>query len=184
MGPPPHESTNAKIKLSITFQSMAASKAQKEQAARMLAANKTESETAATVGIGRSTLQGWKRKTDFQSKIKSYRAAVHIAETEITQKSGVRDSLILEGVAALQINEADIASRLWNLFEKLEEKTLGLLEASAVEDMSPRQIPALTKACTDVVQAGITLNDRIAGIGALLDGYQRIEKARAQGSEQ
>ena len=158
---------------------MAASKTQKEQAARLLAAGKTESETAEAIGVSRSSIQGWKRKAHFQSMIENSRITVELAQVGQREETAVSSHMILQGIAALQISEADIATRFWSLFDKVEKKTLAFLEATEVEDLSPRQLPSFIKTCTDVVQVGLAINDRINGLEVLADEIQKIDAARA-----
>ena len=162
---------------------MAASKAQKEQAARLLAVGRTEHETATELGLGRSTIQRWKRNQSFESMIQRARTTAHLAQVETRKDIAVASHVVLEGIVSLQASESDIATRLWILFEKVEAKTLALLEATPVEDLSARQLPSLIRACSNIVEIGLSVNDRISGMGELVDGYRELEKARQKSSQ-
>ena len=153
---------------------MAASKEQKDQAARLLAAGHSEIEVAGTVGVTRSTIQNWKRKDKFIEMIRNAQLAmsVSIAKEEADLGKSVRT--VLENLDALRKEEAAVGKKLWSLFDRLEEKTLEILDSSDPEDYSPRQIPSLVKAKIELAQIGLTINDRIAGVGALIDGFKRI----------
>lgn len=161
---------------------MAASKALKEQAARLLAMDKTEFEVAAQLGLGRSSIQRWKKQESFQAMIQSARSSAHMAKVENNKNIATTSHAVLESVTAIQASETDVAMRLWTLFTKLEAKTLAALEATSVDDISPRNLPSLIRACTDVVQVGLIINDRVSGMATLVDGYQRIEQARQKES--
>jgi len=159
---------------------LAASKAQKDKAARLLAHGKSEAETATAVGVSRSTVQSWKRKPDFNQLIDNNRAVVAVASAEFEQKTEATNNLILGNIAALAADEGEILKRWWALFNRLEKFTNQVLDNSEPEDISPRQIPKLVKALGDSLQLGLTLNDRISGAEVLLDAYNRIEQARSQ----
>lgn len=160
---------------------MAASKAQKQQAARLLAIGKTEHETAAELGLGRSTIQRWKKNQSFESMIQSARTTSLVEAVQTHKEAANTGHRVLESVAAVQTQESEVSARVWALFDRLEEKTMRLLEQTSVDDLSPRNLPALIKACTDVAQVGLSLNDRVSGMGILIDGYQRLEQTRQKG---
>lgn len=153
---------------------MAASKQQKEQAARMLAAGHSEAETADAVKVGRSTIQYWKRKPDFVELINNARLTLNTSLAKEESQDNVSVRLVLEGLESLKCDEAAIGQRLWALFDKVEAKTLALVEESESEDFGPRQIPSMIKASLEIAQVGFAINDRVAGIGALVDGFKRV----------
>ena len=51
-----------------------------------------------------------------------------------------------------------------------------LIETADVEELSPRQIPALVKACGELDQVVMNLGDRLAGVDVLADFYQHFEE--------
>ena len=165
----------ARIEPLINSESMAASKAQKQQAANMLAAGHSETETASAAKVGRSTIQHWKRQPSFINQIDSARLTLNTSIAKEAKTDNVSARMILEGLEALKVDEAAIGQRLWKLFDKVESKTLELIEQSEAEDFGPRQIPSMIKASIELAAVGFTINDRIAGIEALVSGIQRIK---------
>lgn len=140
----------------------------------MLAAGHSEASTAEAVKVGRSTIQYWKRQDKFIELINNAQLILNTSLAKDTADDNVSMRMVLEGLKELQSDEAAIGQRLWALFDKLEAKTVALLEASEAEDFSPRQIPPMVKASIEIAQIGLTINDRVAGIGALVDGFKRV----------
>lgn len=154
---------------------MAASKAQKQQAANMLAAGHSEAETADSVKVSRSTVQHWKRQPKFIELINSSRLTLNTSIAKEASEDAVSVRMVLEGLSALKCDEAAIGKRLWTLFDRVESKTLELIEQSDSEDFSPRQIPSMIKASIELAAVGFTINDRVSGLEALVDGFKRIK---------
>lgn len=151
---------------------MAASKAQKEQAARLLATGKTEGEAAEAVGVSRSSIQGWKRKKDFQSLISSHRITSHVAKAEVSADIADSQRIILEQLIALREDELAINKDARSLYEKLLEKTRALIDLHEAEDYSPRQVVSLLSSTVELMKFRLMLSDRAVGIEALVDAYR------------
>ena len=165
------------------FSSMAASKAQKEEAARLLALGRSEAETADTVGVSRSSIQGWKRNKSFQQLIeKSKTVAVVVTAENLgtsSRQASQSDNIVIDQLSALKNRERTALENNLKMLSKLREKTLALIESTDIEDLSPRQIPSFVKACGDLEQMAMTLSDRIAGVDSLIDFFDQFEGKRS-----
>ena len=139
----------------------------------MLAAGNSEVETAAAVGVGRSTIQYWKRQDNFLDLINKAQMALNTSRAKDVSEDRVSMQMVLEGLEELKSDETAFGVRVWAMCDKLEAKTLAILEATDPEDFDSRQLPSMMKAWVEIAKVGMTINDRITGLGALVDGFKR-----------
>ncbi len=96
-------------------------------------------------------------------------------ETSHTDSSSDTHEQIIKNLTHMQKRDTEISNRLWSMFELLEEKTLAALQATAVEDFEPTQLPALVKSCTHLMEVLSDLHSQRTGVDVIAKEVLRLQ---------
>jgi len=169
----PNAQASAKIDLLTYFSfKMALSAIQKQEIIELLAAGKTETQAAGIIGCSRSTIQRIKKDPSNASLLQIARG---MAATQQLNEQGDR---VVATLNTLKEREPQMQQGLWLMFEGLTGLFSQVLQNTNPQDVSPRQLPALARAASDIATAYIDFSDRINGLSVLTDEIQKINSDR------
>ena len=117
----------------------------------------TAGNVAEVVGCDRTTVQRLKKKAKEKPLLQN--AAAIAAQKRLANET---NQVVIE-LACLKEREPQIQEKMWSMFNGLSELFERVIEITAAEDISPRQLPSIAKAAADLATAYADFAERVNG---------------------